>query len=90
MYRPNVPTREICGLRAYETRCGHPSAIADRPRYDNFLRQIDMTDDLHDIRGPTLPLGGWQDLFTTGSPGLRGEVEPDMAVDWRRAAPVGS
>jgi predicted acyl esterase len=37
------------------------------PLYDGFWRQIDITDNLQDIRVPTLLFGGWQDLFTNGT-----------------------
>lgn len=41
--------------------------FADHPLYDDYWRQIDITDDLDDIRVPTLLMGGWQDLFTNGT-----------------------
>jgi hypothetical protein len=39
----------------------------DHPHYDAYWRQIDITDNLDDIRVPTLMMGGWQDLFTNGT-----------------------
>lgn len=42
-------------------------SFADHPLYDNYWRQIDITDDLDDIHVPTLMMGGWQDLFTNGT-----------------------
>jgi predicted acyl esterase len=42
-------------------------SFADHPLYDDYWRQIDITDDLDDIRVPTLMMGGWQDLFTNGT-----------------------
>lgn len=39
----------------------------DHPLYDAYWRQIDITDNLDDIRVPTLLYGGWQDLFTNGT-----------------------
>ncbi|MGY0390666.1 CocE/NonD family hydrolase [Nocardioides sp. WG-D5] len=41
--------------------------FADHPLYDDYWRQIDISDDLDDIRVPTLLMGGWQDLFTNGT-----------------------
>jgi predicted acyl esterase len=41
--------------------------FADHPLYDDYWRQIDITDDLDDIRVPTLMMGGWQDVFTNGT-----------------------
>lgn len=42
-------------------------SFAAHPLYDDFWRQIDITDNLHEIRVPTLIFGGWQDLFTNGT-----------------------
>lgn len=42
-------------------------SFADHPHYDGYWRQIDVTDDLDDIRVPTLLMGGWQDVFTNGT-----------------------
>ncbi|MGW8815943.1 CocE/NonD family hydrolase [Gordonia terrae] len=49
----------------------NPARIAQsfsaHPFYDDFWRQIDITDNLDDIRVPTLLFGAWQDLFTNGT-----------------------
>jgi predicted acyl esterase len=42
-------------------------SFAAHPLYDDFWRQIDITDNLRQIRVPTLMVGGWQDLFTNGT-----------------------
>ncbi|MFF0501927.1 CocE/NonD family hydrolase [Nocardia aobensis] len=42
-------------------------SFAAHPLYDDFWRQIDITDNLKDIHVPTLLFGGWQDLFTNGT-----------------------
>jgi len=41
--------------------------FAAHPRYDDYWRQIDITDNLDQIGVPTLMVGGWQDLFTNGT-----------------------
>lgn len=42
-------------------------SFAAHPLYDDYWRQIDVTDNLNQIKVPTLLIGGWQDILTDGT-----------------------